>query len=44
MELMGVVACVVNCALIGLSGQVDRIFPDITSNQTIILIVILEVS
>ena len=43
MEMMGLIACVVNCALIGLSGQVDRMFPDITANQTIILIVVLEV-
>jgi len=43
MEAMGIIACVVNCALIGQSGQVHRMFPNITANQTIILIVILEV-
>jgi len=43
MEAMGIIACVVNCALIGQSGQVHRMFPNITANQIIILIVILEV-
>ena len=43
MELMGLVGVMVNCALIGLSGQVDRMFPNITTNQTILLIVLLEV-
>ena len=43
MELMGVVGIIVNCALIGQSGIVHRMFPNITGTQTIILIVILEV-
>ena len=43
MEMMGLVGVMVNCALIGLSGQVDRIFPNITTNQTILLIILLEV-
>ena len=43
MELMGIVGIIVNCALIGQSGQVHRMFPNITSTQTIILVVILEV-
>lgn len=43
MELMGIVGVIVNCALIGLSGQVDRMFPNITGTQTILLIIILEV-
>ena len=43
MELMGLIGVMVNCALIGLSGQVDRIFPNITTNQTILLIILLEV-
>ena len=43
MELMGLVGVIVNVALIGLSGQVDRIFPNITTNQTILLIILLEV-
>lgn len=42
METMGLVGIVVNCALIGISGPVSRIFPNITTNQTIILIVVLE--
>ncbi len=42
MELMGVVGVIVNCALIGQSGQVHRMFPSITSTQTIILIIVLE--
>ena len=43
METMGLIAVIVNCALIGQSGQVHRMFPNITANQTIILIVVLEV-
>ena len=44
MEVMGVIGVVVNCALIGLSGPVHRIFPNITGAQTVILIIALEVS
>lgn len=44
MEVMGLIAILVNCALIGLSGQVHRMFPDISKTQTILLIVALEVS
>ena len=43
MEMMGTVGVIVNCALIGLSGQVNRMFPDITPTQTILLIIVLEV-
>ena len=43
MELMGIVGVLVNCALIGLSGQVQRMFPNITSTQTVLFIIILEV-
>ena len=43
MEIMGLVGVIVNVALIGLSGQVDRMFPNITTNQTILLIILLEV-
>lgn len=39
---MGFVAVIVNCGLIGLSGPVHRIFPNITGAQTVILIIILE--
>lgn len=44
MEYMSIIAVLVNCALIGLSGQVHRMFPDMTATQTILLIVALEVS
>lgn len=44
MEVMGVIAVIVNCALIGMSGQVQRMFPNLSTQGTIILIVILEVS
>ena len=40
---MGIVGVMVNCALIGQSGQVHRMFPNITGTQTILLIIILEV-
>jgi len=43
MEVMGLIAVVVNCALIGLSGQVHRMFPEMSTTQTILLIVALEV-
>lgn len=39
---MGLVAILVNCALIGLSGQVQRMFPEMSATQTILLIVALE--
>lgn len=39
---MGLVAIIVNCALIGLSGQVQRMFPEMSATQTILLIVALE--
>lgn len=44
MEVMGFIAVLVNCALIGLSGQVHRLLPDMTAIQTVLLIVALEVS
>lgn len=40
--LLGLAAVIVNCALIGLSGQVSRLWPGLTSTQTVILIVALE--
>ena len=39
---MGVIGVIVNCALIGLSGPVHRMFPDMTPAQTVILIIVLE--
>ena len=42
MEIMGIIGVIVNCVLIGLSGPVHRMFPDMTSTQTIILIIVLE--
>lgn len=42
MEAMAVVAIWVNCALIALSGQVQRMFPEMSATQTILLIVVLE--
>ncbi|VEN36991.1 unnamed protein product [Callosobruchus maculatus] len=42
MEYMSIMAVLVNCALIGLSGQVHRIFSDMNATQTILLIVALE--
>jgi len=43
MEVMCLIAVLVNCALIGLSGQVHRMFPEMSTTQTILLIVALEV-
>ena len=43
LEIMSVVAVMVNCALIGVSDLADRLFPNFTPAQRIVLIVILEV-
>lgn len=43
MEIMVGIAVLVNCALIGLSGTVHRMFPEATPIQTILVIVALEV-
>ena len=40
---MGIVAVIVNSALIGLSGQASRMNPDLDTESTFILIVSLEV-
>ncbi|XP_042202982.1 anoctamin-8-like isoform X2 [Homarus americanus] len=42
MELMGVLSIMVNCMLIGLSGQVHRMFPEMSIAHTILLIIVLE--
>ncbi|XP_053629795.2 anoctamin-10 isoform X2 [Cherax quadricarinatus] len=42
MELMGVLGIMVNCMLIGLSGQVHRMFPEMSTAHTILLIIVLE--
>lgn len=41
--VLGLAAVIVNCALIGLSGQVSRLWPGLTQTQTVVLIVALEV-
>lgn len=41
-SFLSLTAVMVNCALIGLSGQVSRLWPGLTSAQTILLIVALE--
>ena len=43
MELMGVIAVIVNLALLGMGGSLDRMFPHMTSTQRVILIVVIEV-
>jgi hypothetical protein len=40
---MSVIAVMVNCAVIGLSDFADRLLPDYTAAQRILLIVLLEV-
>ncbi|WAQ98833.1 ANO8-like protein [Mya arenaria] len=40
--VMGVVAVMVNCALIGVSGQLDRMVPGMDTTSIIIVIVVLE--
>lgn len=41
-SFLSLAAVMVNCALIGLSGQVSRLWPGLTAAQTILLIVALE--
>ena len=43
LSLLGLVAVIVNCALIGLSGEIARLWPGMTQTQTVVLIVALEV-
>jgi anoctamin-8 len=43
MELMGVIAVVVNLALLGIGGSLTRMFPGMTSAQRILLIIVIEV-
>ncbi|XP_061172971.1 anoctamin-8-like [Saccostrea echinata] len=42
LELMGVIAIIVNCALIGVSGQVQRMVPGASIETVILIIVLLE--
>lgn len=42
MEVMGIAAVMVNCALIGISGHIHRMFPNMSTTQTVLLIVALE--
>ncbi|KAI1725114.1 calcium-activated chloride channel domain-containing protein [Ditylenchus destructor] len=42
MELMGIAGVIVNCALIGQSGLIERICPDISLGGQILLVVMLE--
>lgn len=44
LEFMSVIAVMVNCALVGFSGLADRLWPDMTTAERIVFIVILEVS
>ena len=43
MELMGVVAVMVNLAMLGMGGSVQRMFPNMTVTDRIVMIVVLEV-
>ena len=43
LSLLGLAAVIVNCALIGMSGQVSRLWPGLSQTQTVVLIVALEV-
>jgi Calcium-activated chloride channel len=44
LRLLGLAAIIVNCSVIGLSGHVSRLWPEMTQTQTVLLIVVLEVS
>ena len=43
LELMSVIAVMVNCALIGMSGLAFRLFPDWTAAERMVAIILLEV-
>lgn len=43
MEVMGLIAIIVNCYLIGQCGQLQRLFPWLSPEMAIISVVILEV-
>ncbi|XP_035660381.1 anoctamin-8-like [Branchiostoma floridae] len=42
MELMGMLAVIVNCALLVMSGQMQHMFPGLTTTQLIIMAVVVE--
>ncbi|CAB3988342.1 anoctamin-8-like isoform X1 [Paramuricea clavata] len=42
MELMGVIAVIVNLALLGIGGSLTRMFPGMTPAQRILLIIVIE--
>ena len=42
MDLMGIAGVIVNCALIGQSGQLHRMFPNMNGTQTVLVIIGLE--
>ncbi|XP_067824654.1 anoctamin-8 isoform X2 [Heptranchias perlo] len=42
MEAIGVLAIIINCYLIGQCGQLQRLFPSLSSEMAIVLVVILE--
>lgn len=44
MEAMGLIAIIVNCYLIGQCGQLQRLFPWLSPEMTVVSIVLLEVS
>ena len=44
LELMSIVAVLVNCVLIGTSDLSNRLFPDMSASERIIYIVVFEVS
>jgi len=43
LEMMSIIAVMVNCALIGMSDLADRLFPGWGTAERIIFIVVLEV-
>lgn len=43
MELMGIIAVIVNLALLGMGGSLDRMFPNMTAAQRVLLIIVVEV-
>lgn len=44
MEVIGVLGVLVNCALIGQSGLVARLWPDLDWSGHLVIVIILEVT
>lgn len=42
MEVMGMIAVIVNCALVGLNGQLSRMWPQLGPFEILVVVVLVE--